>query len=136
VLEYHEELLITCSIASELDCLIAFSVAAIQHNLAEPTLVNEPVLYIEKGRHPLCEAVVDVFVPNDTALDAERSAGAIHIITGPNSSGKSIYMKQVALVSIIHLSLPPSLSKPARSNSSVLLCTDHIHGSHWFLGPS
>ena len=78
---------------------MGLSVAAIQHSLTEPTLVSEPVLYIEKGRHPLCEAVVDVFVPNDTSLDGERSAGAIHIITGPNSSGKSIYLKQVALVS-------------------------------------
>ena len=88
----------TCSIASELDCLVGLSVAAMQHNLTEPTLVSEPVLYIEKGRHPLCEAVVDVFVPNDTSLDSERAAGAIHIITGPNSSGKSIYLKQVAVV--------------------------------------
>jgi DNA mismatch repair protein MutS len=102
-LEYHEELLETCTIASELDCIVGLSVAAMQHNLTEPTLVSEGILYIEKGRHPLCEAVVDVFVPNDTSLDAERASGAIHIITGPNSSGKSIYLKQVALVCNKHI---------------------------------
>ena len=98
VLEFYEGLLDTCTVVSELDCILSFSVAAVMYNLTEPTLVSESVLYIEKGRHPLCEAVVDVFVPNDTALDPERDPGSVHVITGPNSSGKSIYLKQVALV--------------------------------------
>ena len=52
------------------------------------------VLYITGGRHPLQELCVETFVANDTALCAERE-GALQLVTGPNASGKSIYLKQV-----------------------------------------
>jgi hypothetical protein len=92
---------------------------AVERDFSEPMLVKEPVLYIEGGRnlvfsvslnaesiashhtggrHPLCECVVGTFVPNDTVLDAKSNTEEVlSIITGPNYSGKSVYLKQCAL---------------------------------------
>jgi hypothetical protein len=50
-------------------------------------------LLLLAGRHPLAEVVVDTFIPNDTLMQAEQAR--VHVITGPNASGKSCYTKQV-----------------------------------------
>eukprot|EP00268_Persea_americana_P019471 TRINITY_DN19974_c0_g1_i17.p1 TRINITY_DN19974_c0_g1~~TRINITY_DN19974_c0_g1_i17.p1 ORF type:complete len:592 (+),score=116.72 TRINITY_DN19974_c0_g1_i17:704-2479(+) len=81
--------------AAELDCILSMALVARQNNYVRPILTVEPVLYIQNGRHVLQEATVDTFVPNDTQILQD---GRINIITGPNYSGKSIYIKQVALV--------------------------------------
>lgn len=60
-----------------------------------PILTEDSLLDIQNGRHVLQELTVDTFVPNDTKIS---NYGRINIITGPNYSGKSIYVKQVALV--------------------------------------
>ncbi len=51
------------------------------------------------GRHPLQEMIVENFIPNDTALGGNRQP--INIITGPNFSGKSVYLKQVGLLVVL-----------------------------------
>ncbi|XXG69534.1 hypothetical protein AAC387_Pa06g2377 [Persea americana] len=81
--------------AAELDCILSMALVARQNDYVRPILTEEPVLYIQNGRHVLQEATVDTFVPNDTQILQD---GRINIITGPNYSGKSIYIKQVALV--------------------------------------
>ncbi|XP_062077682.1 DNA mismatch repair protein MSH5 isoform X3 [Humulus lupulus] len=80
---------------AELDCLLSLALVARQNNYVRPTLTEENLLDIQNGRHVLQEMTVDTFIPNDTKIQNE---GRINIITGPNYSGKSIYIKQVALI--------------------------------------
>ncbi|XP_049360395.1 DNA mismatch repair protein MSH5 isoform X2 [Solanum verrucosum] len=83
------------SFAAELDCILALALVARQNNYVRPNLTAEDLLDIRSGRHVLQEMTVDTFIPNDTNITLE---GRINIITGPNYSGKSIYIKQVALI--------------------------------------
>ena len=84
-----------------LDTLLSFSETAIKYNYCKPDILIDNVLSIENGRHPVVEAVSknEDFVPNDTFLD--NSENRIMIITGPNMAGKSTYMRQVALISLM-----------------------------------
>jgi DNA mismatch repair protein MSH5 len=67
--------------------------------LTRPAVVEEPVFHINNGRHLLLElASTTAFVPNSTALGSD---GSIHVITGPNFSGKSVYIKQVGLMAVM-----------------------------------
>lgn len=59
-------------------------------------MVESPVVLVKGGRHPLQQLVVDTFIPNDIALGVNEMSAAV--ITGPNFSGKSVYMKQVGLL--------------------------------------
>uniref|UniRef100_A0A8D9AFU7 MutS protein homolog 5 n=2 Tax=Cacopsylla melanoneura TaxID=428564 RepID=A0A8D9AFU7_9HEMI len=75
---------------AELDCLFALSIAAQEHNLTCPTILPPGSgIQIKNGRHPLQELNVESFVPND--FQAQK----VHILTGPNACGKSVYLKQV-----------------------------------------
>jgi DNA mismatch repair protein MSH5 len=73
--------------------LIALALVAKENNYTRPVLTQERILEIKGGRHPLQELCVDDFVPNDTFSGDQHSL--MKIITGPNSSGKSVYLKQV-----------------------------------------
>jgi DNA mismatch repair protein MSH5 len=73
--------------------LIALALVAKENNYVRPVLTKERVLEIEGGRHPLQELCVGDFVTNDTFSGEQYSL--MKIITGPNSSGKSVYLKQV-----------------------------------------
>lgn len=75
-----------------LDATISLGVIANEMACTRPDIVDDAVVIIKGGRHPLQELNVDVFVPNDTFLSAEKNIG---IITGTNGSGKSVYLKQV-----------------------------------------
>lgn len=85
---------------AELDCLQNFSEVATNNNYTEPVISSHRVLDIKDARHPVVEQVMerDQYVPNDCLLDDN---GFIYLITGPNMSGKSTYMRQVALISIM-----------------------------------
>ena len=74
---------------------------AVERNYCEPRIVQESVIYIEDGRHPLCELCTDVFIPNNSIIHENQSGSRIQMISGPNYSGKSIYLKQVALISFM-----------------------------------
>ncbi|KAI3703068.1 hypothetical protein L6452_28823 [Arctium lappa] len=95
ILEFSMHLLKGVNFAAELDCFLSLALVARQNNYVRPTLTAETVLDIRNGRHVLQEMTVDTFIPNDTKI---IDHGNIHIITGPNYSGKSIYIKQVALI--------------------------------------
>jgi len=85
--------------AAELDCLVSLAEAATELRLTRPKLTADNSLNIRGGRHILAEMVVKDtadFIPNDTAMGSET--GRIHVITGPNFSGKSAYAKQVAII--------------------------------------
>ncbi|CAL4894251.1 unnamed protein product [Urochloa decumbens] len=95
VLQFLPQMTKAVNFAAELDCILSLVVVARQNNYVRPILTEDSILEIHNGRHALQEMTVDTFVPNDTKL---RDAGRINIITGPNYSGKSIYIKQVALI--------------------------------------
>ncbi|KAF0923351.1 hypothetical protein E2562_006262, partial [Oryza meyeriana var. granulata] len=95
VCQFIPQLTKAVNFAAELDCILSLAIVARQNNYVRPILTEDSILQIQNGRHALQEMTVDTFVPNDTKI---HSAGRINIITGPNYSGKSIYIKQVALV--------------------------------------
>ncbi|HWB76579.1 MAG TPA: DNA mismatch repair protein MutS, partial [Nannocystaceae bacterium] len=88
-----------------LDVLAGLAELAERHDYARPEIVEEPVLDIEGGRHPVVERMLEVgrFVPNDTRVRA-GAGGAdarLWVLTGPNMGGKSTVIRQAALVTIL-----------------------------------
>ncbi|RDY69810.1 DNA mismatch repair protein MutS [Lysobacter soli] len=84
---------------AELDVLACFAERAQSLDWSQPQLVDEPGIRIERGRHPVVEAVRnDPFEPNDLMLDESRR---MLVITGPNMGGKSTYMRQNALIVLL-----------------------------------
>lgn len=84
---------------AELDVLTNFAERAARLNWCCPELSHEPGIYITDGRHPVVESVSEqAFVPNDVRLDQKQK---MLIITGPNMGGKSTYMRQIALITLL-----------------------------------
>ena len=84
---------------AELDVLANLAERAVSLELVAPELTAEPGLSIRAGRHPVVEQVLETpFVPNDLELNSERR---MLIITGPNMGGKSTYMRQAALITLL-----------------------------------
>ena len=83
---------------AELDVLATFAERAATLNYSAPQFSDEPKILITQGRHPVVEAQVDTFTPNDTTLNEARR---MLLITGPNMGGKSTYMRQVALIALL-----------------------------------
>ncbi|PAS97073.1 MAG: DNA mismatch repair protein MutS [Candidatus Dactylopiibacterium carminicum] len=81
-----------------LDGLNAFAQAAARYDYRAPELVDEPIIEITGGRHPVVERQVDNFISNDTRLAPTRR---MLLVTGPNMGGKSTYMRQVALIVLL-----------------------------------
>jgi DNA mismatch repair protein MutS len=89
----------TAASLAELDVLVSFAERAEHLGLTKPELVDEPCIEIRGGRHLVVEQVIDApFVANDLLLDAEHK---LLVITGPNMGGKSTYMRQTALITIL-----------------------------------
>jgi len=87
------------SALAELDVLITFAERADTLNLCLPTLTEKPGIEIEGGRHLVVEQVSDTpFVANDVSFNNQRK---MLIITGPNMGGKSTYMRQTALITLM-----------------------------------
>src|SRR6056297_2263132 len=87
----------TASIISKIDVISSLAYIAVENNYNRPELKDNDVINIKNGRHPVVENMLDdVFVPNDSYLDKDENR--FNIITGPNMSGKSTYMRQVALI--------------------------------------
>jgi DNA mismatch repair protein MutS len=82
---------------AELDTLGSMAVHAVRNDWVRPDLVGEDALHLEAARHPVVEQTEE-FVPNDLHLDRDRR---FLIVTGPNMSGKSTYMRQAALVVLL-----------------------------------
>ena len=86
---------------AKIDILLNFADKSIKNNYVRPHINEQGILDIKDGRHPIVEKNLqeENFIANDTYLDNKENL--IHIITGPNMSGKSTYMRQVALISIM-----------------------------------
>ncbi|MCS6908135.1 MAG: DNA mismatch repair protein MutS [Anaerolineales bacterium] len=98
----HEKnrLLETARFLAELDVVSSLAEVAISNRYVCPEVVEEDVLEIREGRHPVVERTLsgERFVPNDTEF---KNGERIQIITGPNMSGKSTYLRQVALIVLL-----------------------------------
>jgi DNA mismatch repair protein MutS len=83
---------------AQLDVLVALTDHALRHNWCAPQLVGEPAIRIEQGRHPVVENHIERFIANDCMLGDDAR---LLLITGPNMGGKSTYMRQVALITLL-----------------------------------
>ena len=85
---------------AELDIYQSFAEVAVANRYVRPLISKEPVLNITGGRHPIVErGIKDGFIPNDVTMDVTDNR--LLIITGPNMAGKSTYMRQVALITLM-----------------------------------
>lgn len=91
----------TASGIATVDVLVSFANVAMSNNYSMPEIAIDGIIDIKGGRHPVVELMQkdELFVPNDTYLDLTENKMAI--ITGPNMSGKSTYMRQVALITLM-----------------------------------
>ncbi|KAJ3876937.1 DNA mismatch repair protein MutS [Lentinula edodes] len=109
-----------CDVCAELDCLLAFADVSRAYDYQRPVMVEDNIIDIVQGRHPLQELVVDTFVPNDARItgggghfsiftdtsEADTQLEENHLklwnsvllCTGANACGKSVYLKQIALI--------------------------------------
>ncbi len=96
-----KEILLTTKALSYIDVMASFSEVSIKNNYVKPSITEDDSLFIKDGRHPVVETMLkdDIFIPNDTVLDCDHNQ--ISIITGPNMAGKSTYMRQVAIITIM-----------------------------------
>ena len=96
-----ERLQKTSKIIATLDVLTSFSIVAEDMNYCKPIVDNNGVIDIKEGRHPVIEKTLkdESFIANNTYLD--KLNDRLSIITGPNMAGKSTYMRQVALITLM-----------------------------------
>ena len=101
---YYPQLMATASAMAHVDVLLSFAEVAAHQGYVRPVLQQESSIEISGGRHPVVEYTLDgdVFIPNDTRLEADTEHGArILLLTGPNMAGKSTYLRQVALITLL-----------------------------------
>ncbi|GAA5999375.1 hypothetical protein JCM5350_004037 [Sporobolomyces pararoseus] len=115
----------TIEVLAEFDCLLAFAEAARDNDWIRPRMTQEPILKVQGGRHPLAELVTQNFVKNDAALvggrgidwnvqaedetqqsesqnfSTQKEEKSMIIVAGANMSGKSVYLKQIALITFL-----------------------------------
>jgi DNA mismatch repair protein MutS len=101
VLESAKELQAVASVLAHLDTFVSLAELARERNYCRPKIRGEPQLHIVDGRHPVLDVLEPegTFVPNDTELGGEN--GQFLLITGPNMAGKSTYIRQVALLTLM-----------------------------------
>ncbi|MBI3731793.1 MAG: DNA mismatch repair protein MutS [Burkholderiales bacterium] len=83
---------------AQLDTLVSLAEHATKNSWCAPQLVDEPTLHIVQGRHPVVENQIERFIANDCDFSSERK---LLLITGPNMGGKSTFMRQVALITLL-----------------------------------
>lgn len=101
IIPFSSQVLHIAQHIARLDCLNSLAEVARQHSYNRPKIDESQTLQIIDGRHPVIEAshLSERFIPNDTYLDDQKNR--MFIITGPNMAGKSTYIRQVALITIM-----------------------------------
>ena len=96
-----DRILKTTKAISYLDVLASYSEVSISNNYVKPFVTDSDTIRIKDGRHPVIERMNrdDVFIPNDALLDCDLNR--VNVITGPNMAGKSTFMRQVAIITIM-----------------------------------
>jgi DNA mismatch repair protein MutS len=86
---------------AQIDVLACFAWVALRHQYVQPEMTEEPILQIAGGRHPVVETLLgrSKFVENDVLLD--RETHQLLLLTAPNMSGKSVYLRQTALIALL-----------------------------------
>ncbi|MGH7564312.1 MAG: DNA mismatch repair protein MutS, partial [Gemmatimonadota bacterium] len=99
--EHAARLQSTADALAEVDVLASLADVAARNGWSRPNMSDDPGILIEGGRHPVVERWLEgeSFVPNDTRLDSEDTQ--IVILTGPNMSGKSTYLRQIGLIAVL-----------------------------------
>ena len=118
--KHIQEIQELASVLSELDVLLSFADVAEKWNYVKPTFHNSKALEVKNGRHPVVEKMMDqaLYVPNNCLLTEDAN---MLLITGPNMSGKSTYMRQVALTVVM-----AQIGCYVPCDSAVLPVTDQI----------
>ena len=96
-----KDILTTTKALSYVDVMASFSETSIKNNYVKPVINTGDRTNIKDGRHPVVESMLkdEIFIPNDTLLDCGENR--VSIITGPNMAGKSTYMRQVAIITLM-----------------------------------
>jgi DNA mismatch repair protein MutS len=118
---YSERLLKTARAVAHIDVLLSMAEVAVREGYTRPELTNDDVLHVRSGRHPVVEKLLGGglrYVPNDTYFDDDNR---VHIITGPNMSGKSTYIRQVAIITLL-----AQLGSFVPADEAVIGLTDRI----------
>ncbi|HXB30226.1 MAG TPA: DNA mismatch repair protein MutS [Puia sp.] len=100
--DYIAPIQVNCSVLATLDCLLCFAGNAIRLNYKKPSIQEETMLELVESRHPVIEKNLspgEEYIANDLILDPENQQ--IIILTGPNMSGKSALLRQVALITLM-----------------------------------
>ena len=99
VLQVKDALADLMKLSVKLDCFQALAQLAVENDYVKPTITTDRVLQIENGRHPVLEQCINPFVVNSAAF---REAGTrAMLVTGANASGKSVYLRQCALITFM-----------------------------------
>ena len=101
IMQHVARIQTTAVAVASLDALLSFSECSYRYGYTKPKMTQKDTLHIKNGRHPVIERIFNEtpFVPNDTLLDHKDHK--FYIITGPNMAGKSTYLRQVALISLM-----------------------------------
>jgi DNA mismatch repair protein MutS len=102
IVEFSSDIQMDASMIGVLDVLLSFAEASENNNYLRPELNESDRIEIYDGRHPVIEELLpagEKYIPNDTAVDPEKDQ--VLIITGPNMSGKSSYLRQVGLIVLL-----------------------------------
>ncbi len=101
IFENNERIHASANTLSKIDVYISMADVASKHNYVKPEVDSSDTIEIKDGRHPVVEKFVSdsYFVPNDTYLDTYKNR--LMLITGPNMAGKSTYMRQVAIITLL-----------------------------------
>ncbi|MBR0445595.1 MAG: DNA mismatch repair protein MutS [Clostridia bacterium] len=100
LLTFTEQLQKNAGLIAEIDCFQSLASVAADHGYTRPNITEDGVIHIRQGRHPIVENnSKERFIPNDVYLD--DTDNRLLIITGPNMAGKSTYMRQVALITLM-----------------------------------
>ncbi|KAF5985318.1 DNA mismatch repair MSH5 [Fusarium coicis] len=132
VLEHEAPLLLASDMCGEFDAILALALGAEKYDWHAPQMVEASIIHIEEGRHPLQELVVPAFIPNpchlftgtSTITAAQDGSPQALVLTGPNHSGKSVYLKQTAIiVYLAHIgSFVPAVQATIGLTESILTC--------------
>ena len=99
--DHCEEIRKSSTAIAMLDATLSLAIVAVREAYCRPHLTEDNVLFIRNGRHPVVESMLPSdqhYIPNDTMMNTKSR---IHIITGPNMSGKSTYIRQVAIITLM-----------------------------------
>jgi len=101
ILEHVSRIQKTAKAISALDAIQSFALVSSRNNYSRPLVNEEGEIAIREGRHPVVERIAanELFVPNNSNLDHDENQ--FYIITGPNMAGKSTYLRQVALITLM-----------------------------------